>query len=97
MESGHDDLLAIVATLTGKQHSEVFKMALTLGMRRFNYWVDQDLVRKLLFNLSTLASSDYKDFTAIDALPDVCILCVDYDDKTESNRHVLWHHVKGRR
>jgi hypothetical protein len=96
MQSTHDDLLACAATLCGKSMEDIKKMAVTLGMRAngpFN--MDESLFRKILFNSSTLATSDYKDFTTLAALPDVCVLCCDYSKFDESFRHVVFHHVRG--
>jgi hypothetical protein len=46
-------------------------------------------------NLGGLVATDYKEVTSIAALPDVAILLVDYDAKTEVGRHVVWHHIRG--
>ena len=95
MQGTHDDLLACAAVLCGKTIDEVKKMAITLGMRATGpFFLDEKLLRKILFNLSNLAVSDYKDFKSIAALPDVCVLSVDYD-KDETCRHVIYHHVRG--
>lgn len=93
--STHDDLISIVSCLSGRTHEEVIKLAVTLGMRRFNFWIDDAMVRKLLLNLSPLGISPYKDFTTFSAMPDVAILLVDWDATTETGRHVLFHHVRG--
>jgi len=96
MEGTHDALLAIAATLTGKTMVDVRKMAVTLGMRANGaFYLDEVLFRKIIFNLSTLAVSDYKNLTSVSALPDVCVLCVDYSANDESSHAVLFHHVKG--
>ena len=96
MQGTHDDLLACAAVLCGKTIEEVKKMAVTLGMRANGpFYADEVLFRKILFNLSSLAVSDYKDFTTVAALPDVCVLCVDYEDTNETCRHVVFHHVRG--
>lgn len=95
MQGTHDDLLACAATLCGKSLEEVKKMAVTLGLRANGpFYLDEKLFRKILFNLSNLAVSDYKDFKSVAALPDVCVLCVDYDED-ETCRHVVFHHVRG--
>ena len=91
----HDDLLAVVAVLTGKNLQQVFDTAVTLGMRKFNYYVDEVLVKKLLFNLSPLTIGPCREVTSTAALPDVCILLIDYDTVTETGRSVLFHHVRG--
>ena len=95
MEGTHDSLLACAATLTGKSMGDVCKMAITLGMRPNGaFFIDEVLFRKILFNVSNLAVSDYKDFTRIDALPDVCVLCVDFLPD-ETSHHIVFHHIKG--
>ncbi len=96
MEGTHDAMLAIAATLTGKSMVEIRKMAVTLGMRANGaFFLDEVLFRKICFNTSPLAVSDYKDLTSVAALPDVCVLCVDYSSNDESSHAVLFHHVKG--
>jgi hypothetical protein len=91
----HDDLLAVVATLTGKTLLEVFGLAVTLGMRKFNYHVDDALAKKLLFSLSNLTIGPWTEFASIAAMPDVAILLIDYDASSETGRSVVFHHVKG--
>jgi len=96
MQGTHDALLALAATLSGKTLEEVRKMAITLGMRATGaFYLDEVLFRKCIFNLTPLAVSEYKPFTSISALPDVCVLCVDYAAHDETSHHVLFHHVKG--
>jgi hypothetical protein len=90
----HDDLLAVVAVLTGKTLQQVFDTAVTLGMRKFNYYVDEVLVKKLLFNLSPLTIGPCREVTSIAALPEVCILLIDYDSNSETGRTVLLHNVR---
>jgi hypothetical protein len=93
-EGSHDDLLAVAATLTNKTLADVKKMAVTLGMRANGpFYFDEVLFRKVLFNLSPLACSPYQDFVSGAALPDVCVLCLDYDEN-EAARHVLFHRVR---
>ena len=96
MQGTHDDLLACAATLCGKTMDDIKKMAVTLGMRANGpSFMDETLFRKILLNCSNLAVSDYKDFTSLSALPDVCVLCCDYSKFDESFRHVVFHHVRG--
>ena len=95
-EDRFDDALACVAILTGKSLADVRKLAEQLGLPKTGpYWVDNDMVAKLLMNLGSLVASNYKEFASIDALPDVAILLVDYDETTEVGRHVVWHHIRG--
>ena len=93
----HDDLLGVAATLCGKTIEEIKKMAVTLGMRANGpFYLDEKLFRKIIFNLSNFAVSDYKDFTTVEALPSLCVLCVDFATLAEGDvfRHVVFHHVK---
>lgn len=95
MQGTHDDLLACAAVLCGKTMEEVKKMAVTLGMRANGpFFMDVALFRKILFNLSNLAVSEYKDFNSVAALPDVAVLCVDFEAVNETCRHLVWHHVR---
>ncbi len=95
MQGTHDDLLACAAVLCGKTMEEVKKMAVTLGMRANGpFFMDVTLFRKILFNLSNLAVSEYKDFKSVAAMPDVAVLCVDYEDVNETCRHLVFHHVR---
>lgn len=96
MQGTHDDMLACAATLCGKSLDDVKKMAVTLGMRANGpFYMDESLFRKILFNLSDLTCSDYKDFAKVDALPNVAVLCGAFSKFDESCRHVVFHHVKG--
>jgi hypothetical protein len=93
----HDDLLGCAATLCGKTMEEVKKMAVTLGMKANGpFYLDEGLFRKILFNLSNFAVSEYKDFTTVEALPPLCVLMVDFATQAEGDvfRHVVFHHVK---
>ncbi len=95
MQGTHDDLLACAAVLCNKTMEDVKKMAVTLGMRANGpFFMDVALFRKILFNLSNLAVSDYKDFKSVAAMPDVAVLCVDFEDVNETCRHLVWHHVR---
>ena len=95
MQGTHDDLLACAAVLCGKTMEEVRKTAITLGMRANGpFFMDEVLFRKILFNLSNLAVSDYKDFKSVAAMPDVAVLCVDYEAVNETCRHLVWHHAR---
>lgn len=93
--SSHSDTLAIVAMLSGKSLEDVMKLAMTLGMRRFNYWVDENLIRQLLFSLSPLAVGNWKEFTSVAAMPDRAIWLVEYDSKSETGKAILFVHSRG--
>lgn len=96
MEERIDDSLACVATLTGQSLADIKKLAIQLGYPKHGpAWVGPDLIAKLL-NQYDLIASDYQDVASIAALPDVAILLVDYDPKTEIGRHVIWHHLRGK-
>ncbi|MFY7865516.1 hypothetical protein [Roseateles sp.] len=95
MKGTHDDLLACAAMLCGKSIEDAKKMAVMLGMPANGpFFMSDVLFRQILFNLSNLAVSEYKDLTSVDALPDVAVLCVDYDKHSEACRHVVFHHVR---
>ena len=97
MQGTHDDLLACAAVLCGKTMEDVKKMAVTLGMRANGpFFMDVTLFRKILYNLSNLACSEYKDFKSVSAMPDVAVLCVDFEDVNETCRHLVWHHVRAK-
>ena len=93
-----EDAFACCAMLCNKTLAEVNKMAVTLGYPAHGpAWVENDLIAKILFNLSNLKASEYKDFASFSALPDVCLLMVDYVDLeyVDTGRLVLFHHVRG--
>ena len=95
MQGTHDDLLACAAVLCNKSMEEVRKTAVTLGMRANGpFFMDVALFRKIIFNLSNLAVSDYKDFKSVAAMPDLAVLCVDHEAANETCRHVVFHHVR---
>lgn len=95
MQGTHDDLLACAAVLCGKTMEEVKKTAVTLGMRANGpFFMDVALFRQIMHNLSNLAVSDYKEFKSVAAMPDVAVLCVDYEAVNETCRHLVWHHVR---
>ncbi|MCV2351986.1 hypothetical protein [Paucibacter sp. Y2R2-4] len=95
MKGTHDDLLACAAILCGKSMEDVKKMAVTLGMPANGpFFMSDMLFRQIAFNLSPLAVSEYKDLTATNALPEVAVLCVDYDKHSEACRHVVFHQVR---
>ena len=95
MQGTHDDLLACAAVLCSKTMEEVKKTAVTLGMRANGpFYMDIALFRKILFNLSNLTCSEYKDFKSVAALPDVAVLCVDFEAVNETCRHLVFHHVR---
>jgi hypothetical protein len=95
-EDRFDDALASVAILTSKSLAEVRKQAEQYGLPKTGpYWLDIDMIAKLLMNLGGLVATDYKEVTSIDALPDVAILLVQWDARTEVGRHVVFHHIRG--
>ena len=94
VEDRNDDALACVAILTGKPLADVKKTAVILGLpARGPIWVDDAMIAKLLFNLGNLHGTEYKEFTSIAALPNVALLMVDYHERIDSGRLVVFHHV----
>lgn len=89
----HDDMLAVVSTISGKKLSDVFSTAVTLGMRRFNYYVCENRIRQLLINLSPWTIGPCREFTTIAALPPFCIWLIEYDSESETGRGVIFRHI----
>lgn len=95
MMGTHDDLLACAATLCGKSIDDAKKVAVALGMSANGpFHVDEDLFRKILFNLGQLTAGEYQELTDIAALPDVTVLCLVHGKQAETYRHVVFHHVR---
>jgi hypothetical protein len=95
MEERMDDSMACIATLAGRSLEEVKKLAFDMGLPKNGpCYVTEDMIAKLLMKAGNLVASKYKDADKFDALPDVAILLVDYDETTEIGRHVVWHHVR---
>lgn len=95
MMGTHDDLLACAATLCGKPIDAAMKVAVALGMSANGpFYVDEDLFRKILFNLGQLTAGDYQEFTDVVALPDVAVLCLVHGKQAETYRHVVFHRVR---
>jgi hypothetical protein len=93
----HDDLLAAVATVTGKTMSEVWAAANKLGLPKTGqFYVTDALVAKLLVQ-DGLISTVWKDFTNFDVIDGVAFLWVDVqgNDPELSGRVVVTHHVRG--
>jgi hypothetical protein len=96
MRERMDDSLACVATLTGRTLEDITKMAIEFGLPAYGpCFVGEEMIAKLLMSAGGLLATKYKEFVNIDALPDVAILLIDYDEDTEIGRHVIWHHVRG--
>lgn len=95
MKGTHDDLLACAATLCGKSIDDAKKVAVALGMPSNGpFCVDDELFRKIVFNLSQLIVGEYQDFTAVAALPEVAVICLVHDRYGETYRHIVFHHVR---
>lgn len=94
MEERNDDALACIATLTGKTLADVTKIAIELGYPPFGpAYVDDALITRILGRFG-LAGGEYQEVPSIEALPDVAILLVDYDESIAVGRHLVWHHVR---
>jgi hypothetical protein len=86
---------ACCAMVCGKTLEEVQKMAVTLGYPKHGpAWIENDLIAKIIFNLSELKASQFSDFISIAALPDVCFLMVDYVESIDSGRYVHFQHCR---
>ena len=90
-----DDAFACIAMVVHKPISEVAEAAYRLGYPKHGPAITTDtLIAKLLMELGQLVASKYLDFHTWEALPDVAIVYVDYDEQMEIGRHILWHHVR---
>jgi len=95
MKGTHDDLLACAAIICGKSIDDAKKVAVALGMPSNGpFCVDDELFRKVVFNLSQLIVDEYRDLTTVAALPNVAVLCLVHDKYGETYRHVVFHHVR---
>jgi hypothetical protein len=91
-----EDAFACCSMLCNRTLLEVNKMAVTLGYPAHGpAWVEENLIAALLFNLGELKAHRFAEFTSFSALPDVCLLMVDYVESVDTGRLVLFHHVRG--
>ena len=90
-----DDTFACTAMVVRKPLTEVAEAAYRLGYSKHGPAIaSETLIAKLLMELGQLVASKYLDFHTWEALPDVAIVYVDYDQDMEIGRHILWHHVR---
>ena len=90
-----DDAFSCIAMVVHKPLAEVAEAAYRLGYPKHGPAIATDtLIAKLLMELGQLVASKYLDFHSWEALPDVAIVYVDYDETMEIGRHILWHHVR---
>ena len=90
-----DDTFACIAMVVHKPLTEVAEAAYRLGYPKHAPAIaSETLIAKLLMELGQLVASKYLDFHSWEALPDVAIVYVDYDQDMEIGRHILWHHVR---
>ena len=90
-----DDAFSCIAMVVHKPLAEVAEAAYRLGSPKHGPAIATDtLIAKLLMELGQLVASKYLDFHSWEALPDVAIVYVDYDETMEIGRHILWHHVR---
>ena len=90
-----DDAFACIAMVVRKPMSEVAEAAYRMGYPRHGPAIaSETLIAKLLMELGQLVASKYLDFHSWEALPDVAIVYVNYDQDMEIGRHILWHHVR---
>ena len=90
-----DDTFACIAMVVRKPLTEVAEAAYRLGYPKHGPAIaSETLIAKLLMELGQLVASKYLDFHTWEALPDVAIVYVDYDQDMEIGRHILWHHVR---
>ena len=90
-----DDTFACIAMVVHKPLTEVAEAAYRMGYPRHGpALASETLIARLLMELGQLVASKYLDFHSWEALPDVAIVYVDYDQDMEIGRHILWHHVR---
>ena len=90
-----DDGFACIAMLMHKSLEEVLQHAFSLGYPRTGPAILTDeWIARLLMSLGQLVGSKYKDFHSWEALPDVALVYVEYNEDMDIGRHVLWHHVR---
>jgi hypothetical protein len=78
MQERNDDALACIATITGRTLEEVTKLAIQLGYAPHEpAFVANTLMTKVLYNLG-FSGGEYQEVPSLVALPDVCILAIDY-------------------
>ena len=93
----HDDLLAVIATLSSRPLDTVYQQAETLGMPKigpFYPWLDETLLGKLLA-ANNLKGSAWKPCTSYTELPEIAIVMTDYHTDWEVGRCVLYHRNTG--
>ena len=75
--------------------TEVAEAAYPLGYPKHGPAIaSETLIAKLIMELGQMVPSKYLDFHTWEALPDVTIVYVDYDQDMEIGRHILRHHVR---
>ena len=85
-----DDTFACTAMVVRKPLTEVAEAAYRLGYPKHGPAIaSETLIAKLLMELGQLVASKYLDFHSWEALPDVAIVYVDYDQEMEIGRHIL--------
>ena len=90
-----DDTFACTAMVVRKPLTEVAEAAYRLGYPKHGPAIaSETLIAKLIMELGQMVPSKYLDFHTWEALPDVAIVYVDYDETMEIGRHILWHHVR---
>ena len=90
-----DDTFACTAMVVRKPLTEVAEAAYRLGYPKHGPAIaSETLIAKLIMELGQLVASKYLDFHTWEALPDVAIVYVDYDQDMEIGRHILRHHVR---
>ena len=94
----HADLYAVIATLCGKQISEIRSQAEALGIPKFGpyyqHLVDGDLLAKLVVHFGWVATIWKDTDKGFSALPELAIVGVDADLDYEVSRYVLFHRAK---
>jgi hypothetical protein len=96
-EDRHADIFAAIATICGKQISDIRTQAEALGVPKagpyYPYVTEEVLIAKLFAHFGWV-STVWKECTEFKELPDIAIVGVDADHDYEVSRYVVLHRVK---
>ena len=89
----HDDVICVIAMLSGKTTDAIFRQAEGLGLPKvgpYHAWIDGDMIAKLLAG-NGLVATVWKECANYKDAPEVAIVMVNYDADWEVGRCVLYH------
>ncbi len=99
-EDRHADIYAVIATICGKQISDIRTQAEVLGVPKtgpyYPYITEDVLIAKLFahFGWASTLWHECSDFQEIPATANIAIVGVDADHDYEVSRYVVFHRVK---